>query len=84
VLAQLVRPDAGTLDGSLSARAAALAQALAWIDPLATAADAPVLRAQRMVLHAMASAQLDDARPARDRCCVELSSADAGNGDVGW
>jgi hypothetical protein len=63
VLSQLVEPDAGAIDFLfITTRVTALTEAVARIDQLRTAADAPVLQAQLVVLHAIASAQLEDAR----------------------
>jgi hypothetical protein len=62
-LSQLVEPDAGAIDFLfITTRVTALTEAVARIDQLRTAADAPVLQAQLVVLHAIASAQLEDAR----------------------
>jgi hypothetical protein len=63
VLEQLVEPDAGALDGAfIDTQIAALTRTLPLMEQLAEAADAPVLRAQLVVLHAVEQARLERAR----------------------
>jgi hypothetical protein len=61
-LTPLVEPDAGTLDNVfIAAQITALTRTLPLIEQLAAAADAPVLRAQLVVLHAVEQARLERA-----------------------